>query len=127
MKIKKKVTQADVIPMSTKDTHRIKNHQRLFLHPTYHPKCASRRSMKELFNNTCKPILREILDTQKLMITCHRPTNLRDILNLSKVKTCKEKKVSHHLIKTLLENTITELNYEELRNKKIQQEKSSLS
>ena len=61
-KIKKKVTRAGAIPKSAKYACVIKNHQRLFSHPTYYPKDTPRRSMQELFNKTCKPILRDFLN-----------------------------------------------------------------
>ena len=102
----------------------LQQHQRLFLHPTYHPKDMSHKRMQEIYKETCGPMLGDLLDMRQLTVACHRPKNLRDLLIPSKLKSCpgKENNVEFHLKGTTLENHIEAINYEEIREKDVQEE-----
>jgi len=106
----------------------VKPHQRLFFHPTFHPKDISRKSMQEMYSKTCGEIFKDLLDVKQLTIAYHRPQNLRDLLMPSKLKTCdgEENQVQHYLQTTNLADYINEITYETTRKREIEQEKDHL-
>ena len=85
--------------------------------------------MQESHHKTCGSIFRDILDIKKMTVAYYHPKNLRDLLTPSKLKTCKEDKfsASTHIKNTSLENCIEDINYDEIRNKHINEEQNNLS
>lgn len=104
-KIDAKVKKAKSgVPLQDPD-EAMPNHQRLFLHTTYHPKCVSRQAIQNLYERTCgerstvvhptrddRPGLTNapnfdggVMRIRKLTVAYHRDKNLRDMVSPSRL------------------------------------------
>lgn len=115
-------------PLNNKSIAIIKPHQRLFLHPTFHPNDASRKQMQIIYANTCGPDLKDLLDIRQLTIAYHRPKNLRDILMPSKLWECEgqENQVETYLQETGLDSYVETIDHKKIRSEQIKQESALL-
>ena len=72
------------------------------LHQAFHLKDISCSTLQQICNETCGPVLLDLLGVDRAMIACHRLHNLKDLVIPSRMKPCDESnlKASSHLINT---------------------------
>ena len=73
-------------------TQKLLNHQRLFFHPTYHPRDAPRKNIQDVCSKTCAPMLRDLLDTKKIDYRTPLPKEYQRLVNAIKTKRVRRRK-----------------------------------
>ena len=58
------------------------------LHPACHPKDASRKRSQMMFDEKCKEKFKNTLNTDKCMIACHNPDDVRRLTMPRSLKKC---------------------------------------
>ena len=91
--------------------------QILFLKPTYHPKDTSRRQLQQIYEETCRTMLRDLFYIKKLTVAYNQQQNTRDKIIPSKLKSYNGEKnsVEHHIKNTSLENCLSDVDHYEDR------------